>query len=170
MTGAVGTGNSDTSAEGPLLHVPGGALDPSCRPRDVYRSTPREAPADGSAAARIAQSYIGLVNAGRYDEISALFADDGLSLPPNQTVVHGRAALDAFYPQIAQIAPRLIAVGYTSSGNDCFVEIAAEEDVMGERRYVLVAVNHFTVNAAGRATRMITYARAREPVFTLSGE
>ncbi len=153
--------------ERPLL-VPGGALDPACRPRDVYCDTPREAQPDGSPAARVAQLYVQLVNQARYDEISALFADDGLSLPPSQHVVQGRAALDAFYPQIGQIAPKLIAVGYTSAGHDCFVEMAAEEDVEGDRRYVLVAVNHFTVNEQGLATRMITYARARRPVFTLN--
>ena len=97
-----------------------------------------------------------------------MFADEGVSLPPSQQVVQGRAALDEFYPQIAQVGPRLIAVGYTSAGNDCFVEIAAEEDVDGARRFVLVAVNHFTVNEQGLATRMITYARPRQPVFTLS--
>ena len=122
---------------------------------------------DGSPAARVAQGYIDLVNARRYDEIAVMFADDGVSLPPSQQVVQGRAALDAFYPQIVQTGPKLIAVGYTSAGNDCFVEIAAEEDVAGERRYVLVAVNHFTVNDQGMATRMITYARPRQPVFTL---
>ena len=152
------------------LRIPGGVLDPACRPRDVYQDTPREAHPDGSPAASVAQRYVQLVNQARYGDISALFADDGLSLPPSQHVVQGRAALDTFYPQIGQIAPKLIAVGYTSSGNDCFVEMAAEEDVDGERRYVLVAVNHFTVNDQGLATRMITYARARQPVFTLREE
>jgi hypothetical protein len=153
--------------EGEPVALPGGRLDPAHRPRDVYIATPVAARHDGSPAAKVAQGYIDLVNARRYGEISAMFADDGVSLPPSQQVVQGRAALDEFYPQIVQTGPRLIAVGFTSGGNDCFVEIAAEEDVEGERRYVLVAVNHFTVNDRGQATRMITYARPRQPVFTL---
>ena len=154
--------------EGAPVRLPGGTLDPAHRPRDVYAETPTAAQHDGSPAAKIAQRYIDLVNARRYDEISAMFADEGVSLPPSQQVVQGRAALDEFYPQIAQVGPRLIAVGYTSAGNDCFVEIAAEEEVDGARRFVLVAVNHFTVNEQGLAMRMITYARPRQPVFTLS--
>jgi hypothetical protein len=153
--------------EGEPVALPGGRLDPAHRPRDVYLETPVAARHDGSPAAKVAQGYIDLVNARRYGEIAAMFADDGVSLPPSQQVVQGRAALDAFYPQIAQQGPTLIAVGYTCAGNDCFVEIAAEEDVAGERRFVLVAVNHFTVNEQGLATRMITYARPRQPVFTL---
>ncbi len=153
--------------EGEPVRLPGGLLDPAHRPRDVYADRPVAAEHDGSPAAKIAQGYIDLVNARRYDEIASMFADDGVSLPPSQQVVQGRSALDEFYPQIARVGPRLIAVGYTSAGNDCFVEIAAEEDVDGVRRYVLVAVNHFTVNDDGLATRMITYARPRQPVFTL---
>jgi hypothetical protein len=156
--------------EGEPVGLPGGSLDPAHRPRDVYVETPVAARHDGSPAAKVAQGYIDLVNARRYDEISAMFADDGVSLPPSQQVVQGRAALDEFYPQIVQTGPRLIAVGFTSAGNDCFVEIAAEEDVDGARRYVLVAVNHFTVNDQGLATRMITYARPRQPVFTLKAD
>jgi hypothetical protein len=153
--------------EGEPVPLPGGVLDPGCRPRDVYVETPAAAGHDGSPAAKVAQHYVDLVNARRYDEISSMFADDGVSLPPSQQVVQGRAALDEFYPQIAQVGPKLIAVGYTSAGSDCFIEMAAEEDVDGERRYVLVAVNHFTVNDQGLATRMITYARPRQPVFSL---
>jgi hypothetical protein len=115
----------------------------------------------------MAQSYIDCVNARRYDEISSLFVDDGISLPPSQQVVQGRAALDAFYPQIARVGPKLMAVGYTSTDRDCFVEMALEQEIGGERRYVLVGVNHFTVDADGKATRMLSYVRAREPVFTL---
>lgn len=160
----------DSFVECQPLRVPGGLLDPKCRPLDVYLETPIEAVPDSSPAARVAQRYVELVNARRYHEISALFADNGLSLPPSRQVVQGRDALDAFYPQIAQVGPKLIAVGYTGTDTDCFVEIAAEEDVDGERRYVLVAVNHFTVNEAGLATRMITYARPRQPIFTLKVE
>jgi hypothetical protein len=160
----------DSFVPGQPLLVPGGALDPACRPRDVYLETPTEAASGTSPAAKIARNYIRLVNERRYDAISSLFADDGLSLPPSRQVVQGRAALDAFYPEIAQVGPKLIAVGYTSTDSDCFVEIAAEEEVDGERRYVLVAVNHFTVNRQGLATRMITYARPRQPVFELKSD
>ncbi len=170
MTGSDVAQGGDCFVAGQPLRVPGGTLDPVCRPRDVYLETPAEAVPDPTPAARVARLYIELVNQRRYDEIAKLFADDGLSLPPSRQVVQGRAALDAFYPQIAQVGPKLIAVGYTGTEADCFVEIAAEEDVDGMRRYVLVAVNHFTVNEAGLATRMITYARPRQPVFTLTAE
>ena len=170
MNGSNVAHGGDTFVAGQPLRVPGGVLDPACRPLDVYLETPTEAVPDASPAARVAQRYVELVNARRYDEISSLFADGGLSLPPSRQVVQGRAALEAFYPQIAQVGPKLIAVGYTSTDRDCFVEMAAEEDVEGERRYVLVAVNHFTVNEAGLATRMITYARTRQPIFTLKAE
>jgi hypothetical protein len=152
---------------GAPVTIPGGALDPACRPLDVYLDPPAEADPGASPAARMAQSYVNYVNARRYDEISSLFVDDGVSLPPSQQVVQGREALDAFYPQIAQVGPKLMAVGYTSSDRDCFIEMALEQDVGGERRYVLVGVNHFTVNADGKATRMLSYVRAREPVFQL---
>ena len=166
MSGANAAKGEDVFTGAPLT-VPGGALDPACRPLDVYLQRPSEADPGASPAAKMAQSYVDFVNAKRYDEISALFVDDGISLPPSQQVVQGRAALDAFYPQIAQVGPKLMAVGFTSTDRDCFIEMALEQDVGGERRYVLVGVNHFTVNEAGKATRMISYVRAREPVFTL---
>lgn len=133
MNGSDVAQGGDSFVTGQPLRVPGGDLDPACRPRDVYLATPTEAVPNGSPAARVAQRYVQLVNERRYDEISSLFADDGLSLPPSRQVVQGRAALDAFYPQIAQVGPTLIAVGYTGTDSDCFVEIAAEEDVGGER-------------------------------------
>ena len=170
MHGSDVSQGGDSFVEGQPLCVPGGLLDPACRPLDVYLETPTGAVPDASPAARVAQRYVELVNARRYDMISSLFVDEGLSLPPSRQVVQGRSALDAFYPQIAQVGPKLIAVGYTGTDTDCFVEIAAEEDIDGERRYVLVAVNHFTVNETGLATRMITYARPRQPIFTLKAE
>lgn len=166
MSGANAAKGEDVFTGAPVS-IPGGALDPACRPLDVYLEPPAEADPGASPAARMARSYVDFVNARRYDEISSLFVDDGISLPPSQQVVQGRAALDAFYPQIAQVGPRLRAVGYTSNDRDAFVEMALEQDVGGERRYVLVGVNHFTVNDDGKATRMISYVRAREPVFTL---
>ena len=49
------------------------------------------------SACEVARRYIGLVNAGRYGEISALFTEDALYLPPTGDTISTRKDIHAFY-------------------------------------------------------------------------
>jgi hypothetical protein len=149
------------------IRAPGGLLDPRHRPRDIYIGTPDWAVADASPACIAAESYIKFANAGRHEEMAALFAADGVSFPPNQQIVQGAEDLDRFYRSLKGVTPKLIAVDYVSTPTDCVVHIAAEEDVDGERRWALAGSDHFRVNAEGKVTMMLGLIRSRVPFFTI---
>lgn len=142
------------------INIVGGAIDPEIEGVDVYLDDPT--PAKASPACRIAERYVELVQAGKYDQIANLFHPDAVflhTLFPKPRV--GRKEIAEFYENaIAPTKPDIIAVGYTGEGQDCFVELATRVSVKGRSRYVLAAVDHFRVNANGEVVFMMCFPRS----------
>jgi hypothetical protein len=141
--------------------VAGGALDPSLRPRDVYLDAPAAAVADPATACALAERYVAAVNAGRYADIAALFAPDGIFYEPSQAIARGRAAIEEAQRRIGRIKPRIVPVAYVGNETDCMVELAVGVRIDGRQRFMLVSIDHFTIDDNGLASRMIAFARSR---------
>src|SRR5579872_7524362 len=106
------------------LQVPGGALDPSQRPRDVYIGTPTAAVPDRATACRVAERYIQLINSERFAELPSLFAEDAQVFSPTQEIALGRKALGPFYAEVGKLKPHIIPVAYVGTKSECMVEFA----------------------------------------------
>jgi len=144
----------------PPMVVPGGTLDSRITGADVYLARPQRAKSPAGKACAVAESYVDLINAGRYRDVANLFADDALLLEPTRTTYRGLAEIRTFYEgRIGAMRPEVIPVAYVGDERDCMVELAFLTDVGGERRFVLASIDHFTVDAKGKVSRMIAFAR-----------
>ena len=152
------------AAEAPLI-VPGGTLDPSQRPRDVFLGTPVAAVPDRATACRVAERYIQLINSERFAELPSLFAEDAQVFSPTQEIALGRKALGPFYAEVGKLKPHIIPVAYVATKSECMVEFAVRARIDGKPRYVLAVIDHFTLNKAGLATRMVAFGRGPNPAF-----
>lgn len=140
--------------------VAGGALDPAARPRDVYLAKPVAAVADPQTACVVAERYVSLVNAGRYAQVPQLFAVDAVLMEPGGNSARGHEEINAFYTgRIGSMRPTLVPVAYVGNQTDCMVELAVERQIDGATRYTLTSIDHFTVDATGKATRMVAFSR-----------
>ena len=147
----------DTEAHYP---APGGEVDAALADRmDAYVGTPQQA-APGPAYA-LALTYVELCQAGRYSDLPSLFSDDAVIFPPvRRKPARGRAEIEVFYRDVvAKAAPKIIGVSIVGNGPECFMELALAMEVQGERRYVLSSIDHFTLGADGKFSRMIVYLR-----------
>jgi hypothetical protein len=142
------------------LPIAGGEIDESFTGADLYLGTPREADAPRTKACRAAKGYVAMINAGQFPQVVDLFTDDAIVLDPTRRVMKGRSQIEAFYQgPIRQIRPELVGVAYLGDATDCVVEIARKDNVGGQPRYVLVSIDHFTVNQHGKVIRMVAFAR-----------
>jgi hypothetical protein len=140
--------------------IAGGELDPNVSGVDVYVGVPESASIPPGAACRVAKSYVDYIQAGRYCEVADLFADDAVILEPTRQHVRGRARIVEFcQTTIGKMKPELIAVSYLGNDTDCMVALAVRTNIAGELRYKLASVDHFTLNTAGKVTRMVAFVR-----------
>lgn len=147
-------------AETPAMIIPGGQLDPAFPGADIYRETPPAPRVPRGRACAVAARYVALVNAGKYLEVAALFADDATFLEPMRPTLHGRAEIDAFYTRrIGAMAPQVRAVSYFGNDRQCLVELALQIEIGGAKRWALVSMDHFILGADGKLASMIAFAR-----------
>ena len=140
--------------EAPMI-VAGGQLDPAFADADVYLGTPAEPAVPPGRACALAARYVELVNAGKYAEVAALYADDATFLEPMRPTLHGRAQIDAFYTKrIGGMAPQIRAVSYFGDDSECMVELALHAEIAGQKRWVLVSIDHFILGADGKVASM----------------
>jgi SnoaL-like domain len=140
--------------------IPGGQLDPAFPNADVYIGPPEPAKLPPGRACALAHHYVELVNAGKYLEVAALFADDATFLEPMRPTLHGRAEIDAFYTRrIGAMAPQVMGVSYFGNDSECMVELALQVDMAGQKRWVLVSVDHFILGDDGKVKSMTAFAR-----------
>lgn len=146
-------------AEIPVV-VAGGELDPAFSGADVYLKDPKPATAPPGRACAAAREYVELVNAGRYANVAALFADDAVILEPMRATARGIGEIRHFYEsRIGAMRPQVVAVAYVGNDRDCMVELAARRELQGRMRYTLVSVDHFTLGKGGKVARMVAFAR-----------
>ena len=142
------------------LPIAGGEIDENFTGADLYLGTPHEANAPRTKACRAAKRYIASINAGQFPQVVDLFTDDAIVLDPTRRVMKGRSQIEAFYQgPIRQIRPELVGVAYLGDATDCVVEIARKDTVAGQPRYVLVSIDHFTVDQRGKVIRMVAFSR-----------
>jgi SnoaL-like domain len=140
--------------------IPGGVLDPAYPDADVYLVTPAEPVVPPGRACALAKRYVDLVNAGKYAEVAALYADDATFLEPMRPTLHGRTEIDEFYTKrIGGMAPTVRAVKYFGDDSECMVELALLTEIGGRKRWVLVSMDHFILNAEGKVKNMTAFAR-----------
>lgn len=142
------------------ITIAGGELDPTITNANVYVAAPTSARVSPGVACRLTKSYVEQVRAGRFTEVVALFAEDAVVLEPAGGTLRGREEIAKFYTgTIGKMRPDIIDVAYTGNDTDCMVVLAVRVDIAGESRYKLASVDHFTLNAAGKFSRMVAFAR-----------
>jgi hypothetical protein len=140
--------------------IAGGELDPTITNADVYIGVPPRAGHFPGAACRATKSYVDLVRAGRFTEVVELFAENAVVLEPSGTTLRGHDEIGKFYTDtIGKMRPDIIDVAYTGDGTDCMVVLAVRINIAGQPRYKLASVDHFTLDAAGKFSRMVAFAR-----------
>ena len=145
--------------EKPMI-VAGGQLDPVFPIADVYIGTPATPAVPPGRACALAAHYVALVNAGKYLEVAALFADDATFLEPMRPTLHGRAEIDEFYTKrIGGMAPQVMGVRYFGNDSECMVELALQTEIAGQQRWVLVSIDHFILGDDGKVISMTAFAR-----------
>ena len=148
------------------IAVPGGVLDPAFVGADVYVGTPKSGDPGDTLAGKTAQKYIAYLHDGRYADLAALFTDDAIFLDPLRRGVKGPDQVRAFYEKtVGPMKTEIIGVSYVASGSSCMVELAIKVNIQGQERYI----DHFTVNAAGKITRMIVYLRPPQSGLAMRG-
>lgn len=144
-------------AASPPLELPGGIAE-TIPSGEFYRGVPRPAAPRPGTACVVAQRYLALINAGRYGEVSKLFAANAVVLEPMRGTARGTAEIDAFYSRrIGAMRPHVIGVVYLGNRRDCMLENAAR--VPPSPRYRLSSINHFTLDSRGKIIRMVAFAR-----------
>jgi SnoaL-like domain len=145
--------------ESPMI-VAGGQLDPAFPDADVYIGIPAAPTIPPGRACALAARYVELVNAGKYLEVAALFADDATFLEPMRPNLHGRQQIDEFYTKrIGGMAPQVMGVSYFGNDSECMVELALHTEIAGQKRWVLVSIDHFILGADGKVKTMAAFAR-----------
>lgn len=145
--------------ESPMI-IAGGQLDPAFPDADVYIGTPAAPTIPPGRACALAARYVELVNAGKYLEVAALFADDATFLEPMRPNLHGRQQIDEFYTKrIGGMAPQVMGVSYFGNDSECMVELALQTEIAGQKRWVLVSIDHFILGADGKVRTMAAFAR-----------
>lgn len=143
----------------PLI-APGGLLDPAFPDADVYIGIPESPPPPPGKACQVAARYVELVNAGKYADVAALYADDATFLEPMRPNLKGREQIDEFYiKRIGGMQPQVRAVAWFGNETECVVDLAVQQKIGGEDRWVLISVDHFIVGPDGKVKSMTAFSR-----------
>ena len=116
----------------------------------------------------IADAYVELINAKRYDEVGELWAEDGVLYAPQGYVFEGKTAVSGFYSGFKDWnIPPMQEVSYAEdkAANACTLELATRmtRDSEGNWQtdltadFSLASLDLFTVNADGKVQKMIAY-------------
>ena len=118
---------------------------------------------DACAAPR---RYVDYISQKNFDAVVGLFAPDAAVFTPTGAVLRGGAAIAAFYKKAVAAVP-LVVKGehFVASGRDCYFEIWSKSKRDADGRYVpdpqgafvRAAVDHFTVDDAGRVIEMAAF-------------
>jgi predicted SnoaL-like aldol condensation-catalyzing enzyme len=116
---------------------------------------------DGAGPCQVARQYVSLINQGRYDELGGLFADNAVYQGPDGKTHHGSKEIGEFYVKMLTRRPHMKAASFIQQGSECVMEL---ENKDSKGRYVLTAIDHFTVDQNGKATHFVVYFRPGAPL------
>lgn len=131
---------------------------------DVFDAPPRAASARGKRACQVAQRYVDLTAAEKYDQLGSLFAEDAVFVTPIGTVLRGAAEIGNFYATfLPKLKPRNVPISFIADGNECVMELVTATNMDNYAKYRLAAIDHFTVNRQGKIRHMVVYLRPQSP-------
>jgi hypothetical protein len=134
----------------------------------AYAQNPAQSTSAAGGACNAPHQYVKLINDGKYDSVGSLFADDAVYMGPDGKTRHGSKDIGAFYSGfLPRLKPQLRASKFFEQGNECMMELENKSSQTGE--FTPTAVDHFTVDSAGKISRFIVYLRpGSEAVRALS--
>jgi SnoaL-like domain len=125
---------------------------------DAYAQSPGQSASAAGGACNAPREYIKLINDGKYDSIGSLFTDDAVYMGPDGKTRHGSKDIGAFYASfLPRLKPQLRASRFFEQGNECMMELENKNSRTGE--FTPAAVDHFTVDSAGKVSSFIVYLR-----------
>ena len=111
-----------------------------------------------SPARAWADRYVQTTNAGDYDELGALFARDAVFLPPNGATLRGPDEIGGFYREfLPTIRPTVRISTFLEDGAEAMFVLSAV--TVDRPEEFLGAVDHLTLDADGRAARLVIFTR-----------
>lgn len=111
-----------------------------------------------TAPRTFAERYVEFTNAGQYDRLASLFAEDAVFLAPNGREIRGREEINRFYLEfLPSIKSRLRLASLVEQDNVCVYELEAQ--INDETEYFLSAIDHATLDSRGLVTRFVVYTR-----------
>lgn len=120
---------------------------------------------NGAGPCQVARRYVSLINQGQYRALGGLFTDDAVYQGPDGKTHHGSKEIGEFYVKmLTRLRPHMKPASFIQEGSECVMEL---ENKDSKGRYVLTAIDHFTVDQNGKATRFVVYFRPGAPLPNL---
>jgi ketosteroid isomerase-like protein len=108
-----------------------------------------------------ADHYVEWTNAGEYDRLASLFAQDAVFFAPDGRGLRGRDQIGAFYGDfLPTIKPTLRLASFVEQGDVCVYELDAR--IGEDTDFQLSAIDHATLNPEGLVVRFAVYTKARQ--------
>jgi SnoaL-like protein len=112
----------------------------------------------GGGACSAPHEYVKLINDAKYDSVGSLFTDDAVYMGPDGKTRHGSRDIGAFYSSfLPKLKPQLHASKFFEQDSECMMELESKNKRTGE--FAPIAVDHFTVDSAGKISSFIVYLR-----------
>lgn len=149
------------TATSAMAHGPGharAAMSPMWPFTVVFDTPPPSARPRPGSACEAAEKYATFISTGQSEKVPALFAPTGEFIGPENRVLRGKE-IATFYGSIQQRGA--IAISFIDADRECIMELANLRRVPGsdQPKYKLSAVDHFTVGADGKITRLVIFFR-----------
>lgn len=124
----------------------------------VFDTPPRAAKPRPGSACEVALQYATFITNGQAEKVPSLFAADGAFIGPENRVLRGKE-IAAFYNSVQQRGA--IPISFIDRENECIMELANLRPVgsSGDRKYMLSATDHFTVNRHKKIQRLVIFFR-----------
>jgi hypothetical protein len=120
---------------------------------------------NGAGPCQVAKQYVSLINKGQYSGLGGLFADNAVYQGPDGKTRHGSKEIGEFYVKmLTRLRPHMKPASFIEQGSECVMEL---ENKDSKERYVLTAIDHFTVDPNGKATHFVVYFRPGAPLPNL---
>ena len=117
---------------------------------------------------QVVHQYVQLINAGEWNGVGELFAEDAVVHGPTGAVLRGREEIARFYADsTSRVAPSIWIVSSTAEGNRCVFELGARMSGAPDGPMKTV-VDHFTFNEQGQIKRFVYYGRPTDPSWSAS--
>ena len=122
---------------------------------------------NGAGPCQVAKQYVSLINKGQYGELGGLFSDNAVYQGPDGKTHLGSKEIGEFYVKmLTRLRPHMKPASFIEQGSECVMEL---ENKDSKGRYVLIAIDHFTVDQNGKATHFVVYFRPGAPLPNLKG-